>query len=100
MEWIALIALLSTAFGALALLIGPRLPGVALAHEIGERLVCAVRLTEDCTNEPGLRAANGAEVAALLRDHAPALLYEDKTSMLFADAKGAASDIAAQVEEL
>ena len=28
------------------------------------------------------------------------LFYEDKTSMLFSDAKGAASDIAAQVEEL
>ncbi|MGE5858532.1 MAG: NAD(P)(+) transhydrogenase (Re/Si-specific) subunit beta, partial [Solirubrobacterales bacterium] len=28
------------------------------------------------------------------------LFYEDKTSMLFSDAKGAASEIAAQVEEL
>ena len=28
------------------------------------------------------------------------LFYEDKTSMLFSDAKGAASDIAAQLEEL
>jgi NAD(P) transhydrogenase subunit beta len=28
------------------------------------------------------------------------LFYKDSTSMLFSDAKGAASDIAAQVEEL
>jgi NAD(P) transhydrogenase subunit beta len=28
------------------------------------------------------------------------LFYEDKTSMLFSDAKGAASEIASQVEEL
>ena len=71
-EWIALIALVSAALGALAWLVGLRLPGIVLAHEIAERIVCAVRLTEDCRNEPLLRAANGAEVAALLRGHAPA----------------------------
>ena len=99
MEWIALIALLSTAFGALALLVGLRLPRVALAHEIGERLVCAVRLTEDCTNEPGLRAANGAEVAALLRDHAPALVYEDGMRTLPVDFRTCRLDACAEGPE-
>jgi hypothetical protein len=95
-EWIALIALVSTALGALAWLVGLRLPGIALGYEIGERLICAVRLTEDCTNEPGLRAANGAEVAALLRDHAPVLLYENGMRTLPVDFRACRSDACAE----
>jgi hypothetical protein len=72
--------------------VGLRLPRIALANEIGERLICAVRLTEDCAKEPGLRAANGAEVAALLRDHAPALLYEDGMRTLPVDFRACRSD--------
>ncbi len=75
---------------------GLRLPGIVLAHEIAERLVCAVRLTEDCRNEPLLRAANGAEVAALLRDHAPALLYEDGMTALPVDFRECRSDSCAE----
>ena len=67
-----------------------------LAHEIGERLVCAVRLTEDCRNEPLLRAANGAEVAALLRDDAPELLYEDAMTALPVDFRKCRSDSCAE----
>ena len=81
---------------ALAWVVGLRLPGIALASEIGERLVCAVRLTEDCANEPGLRAANGSEVAALLRDHAPALLYEDGMRTLPVDFRACRSDACAE----
>src|SRR5262245_24108839 len=84
-EWIALILLVSTALAALAWLVGLRLPGMALAHSIAERMVCAVRLTEDCRNEPALRAAHGPELAALLRAHAPALLYEDGMTALPVD---------------
>ena len=51
-EWIALIALVSAALGALGSVMGLRFGGMALADEIGERIVCAVRLTEDCRNEP------------------------------------------------
>ena len=80
-------------------MVGLRLPGIALANEIGERLICAVRLTEDCANEPGLRAANGAEVAALLRDHAPALLYEDGMRTLPVDFRSCRSDACADVAE-
>jgi hypothetical protein len=76
----------------LAWLVGLRLPGVLLAHDLAERLVCAVRLTEDCSNEPLLRAANGDEVAALLRDHAPALLYEDGMRTLPVDFRSCRAD--------
>jgi hypothetical protein len=84
------------ALGALAWLIGMRLPGIVLAHEIGERLICAVRLTEDCANEPALRAANGDEVAALLREHAPAFLYEDGMRTLPVDFRDCRVDSCAE----
>jgi hypothetical protein len=84
------------ALGAFAWLVGLRLPAIVLAHAIAERLVCAVRLTEDCANEPALRAANGDEVAALLRDHAPALLYEDGMRTLPVDFRSCRSDACAE----
>jgi hypothetical protein len=89
---VALVGLVSIALTALAWLVGPPLPGTALAHEIAERMVCAVRLTEDCRNEPALRAANGDEVAALLRDHAPALLYERGMTALPVDFRSCRAD--------
>jgi hypothetical protein len=94
-EWIALIALVSTMLGALAWLVGLRLPGILLAREIGERIICAVRLTEDCGNERALRAAHGAELAALLRAHAPALLYEEGMTTLPVDFRTCRSDACA-----
>jgi hypothetical protein len=84
------------ALGALAWLVGLRLPAIALADELGERLVCAVRLSEDCANEPALRAANGPELAALLRHHAPALLYEDGMTALPVDFRTCRSDPCAE----
>jgi hypothetical protein len=95
-EWIALIALVSLALGALGWLVGLRVPGVVLAHELAERMVCGVRLTEDCRNEPRLRAANGDELAALLRDHAPALLYEQGMRALPVDFRSCRSDACAE----
>ena len=89
---------MSLTLAALSWLVGLRLPGVLLAHEIAERIVCAVRLTEDCRNEPALRAANGAEVAALLRDHAPALLYEDGMTALPVDFRKCRADGCAERE--
>ena len=95
MEWVALIALVSMALGALGWLVGLRLPGLALGHEVAERIVCAVRLTEDCRDEPRLRAAHGAELAAALRDHAPALLYENGMKTLPVDFRSCRSDACA-----
>jgi hypothetical protein len=76
-------------------LVGLRVPGIALVHAIGERIVCAVRLTEDCRDEPKLRAANGAELAALLRAHAPALLYEEGMRTLPVDFRECRADACA-----
>ena len=56
---------------------------------------------------PIIEVDHAKEVIVIKRSLSPGfagidndLFYEDKTSMLFSDAKGAASDIAAQVEEL
>jgi hypothetical protein len=74
-EWIALIALVSMALGALAWLVGLRLPGMALAYEIGERIVCAVKLSYGCRSDPRLASAYG-ELATEVRDNAPRIVYE------------------------
>jgi hypothetical protein len=58
-------------------------------------MICAVRLTEDCRNEPALRAAHGADLAAVLRAHAPALLYEEGTTALPVDFRRCRSDACA-----
>jgi hypothetical protein len=75
----------SLALAALASVAGTGIPALFLAKSIAERMVCAVRLTEDCGFAPELKAANGAEVAALLQAHAPALLYEDGMTALPVD---------------
>jgi hypothetical protein len=63
------------ALGALAWLVGLRLPGMALAYEIGERIVCAVKLSYGCRSDPALAAAYG-DLASEVRDNAPRIVYE------------------------
>jgi hypothetical protein len=63
------------ALGALAWLVGLRLPGMALAYEIGERIVCAVRLSYGCRSDPELAVVYG-ELASEVRDNAPRIVYE------------------------
>ncbi len=63
------------ALGALAWLAGLRLPGMALAHAIGERIVCAVRLTYGCRSDPQLASRYG-ELAETVRENAPRIVYE------------------------
>jgi hypothetical protein len=67
---------------ALAWGAGARIPGWLLAKAVAERIVCAVRLSEDCADEPELEAAHGSELAATLRAHAPTLLYEEGMTAL------------------
>ncbi|MGA8218733.1 MAG: hypothetical protein WB771_09215 [Solirubrobacterales bacterium] len=54
---------------------GLRLPGMALAYEIGERIVCAVKLSYGCRSDPELAGAYG-ELASQVRDNAPKIVYE------------------------
>jgi hypothetical protein len=76
-EWIALIALISLALGAIAWQAGVRLPGAALARAIGERIVCAVRLAHGCRSDPALLGGYGPELAETVRAQAPRIAYEN-----------------------
>ncbi len=48
---------------------------MALAVEIGERIVCAVKLSYGCRSDPQLVGPYG-ELAAKVRDNAPRIVYE------------------------
>jgi hypothetical protein len=78
------------ALGALAWLVGLRLPGMALAYEIGERIVCAVKLSYGCRSDPELAVAYG-ELASEVRDNAPRIVYERGMNALPVDFRGCRS---------
>lgn len=84
-EWVGLLALVALLLVAVLHASGARLPGTTLADAIAERLVCAVRLSEDCRREPELIASYGDDTAALLRAHAPTIRFEDGMSALPVD---------------
>src|SRR5262249_44570925 len=48
---------------------------MGLAHEVGERIICAVRLSYGCRSDPQLAEAYG-DLATEVREDAPRLLYE------------------------
>jgi hypothetical protein len=75
-EWVGLVLAAALVLGAVAASVGARVPGGSLARAIAERVVCAARLSDACEGEPELERAYGAEVAALVREHAPRLRYE------------------------
>ena len=95
-EWIGLLLLAGLLLGALLASLGSLSASLSVPSAILERLVCAVRLTEDCRNEPALRDAYGPEVAALVRAHAPALLYEDGMRALPVDYRSCRRDACAE----
>jgi hypothetical protein len=73
------------ALGALGWVAGPRLPGVAIADSIAERMICAVRLSHGCRADPELLGPYGAEVAEQVRGQAPRISYERGMSALPVD---------------
>ena len=80
-EWVALLGVLALLFtGMLAL--GMRVPGAALAHSIASRILCAAAFADHCGDEPLLIAAYGSEVGELVREHMPALLFEQGSRAL------------------
>ena len=63
------------ALAALAWFAGLRLPGMALADEVSERIICAVRLSYGCRSDPQLAGPYG-ELASKVRENAPRIVYE------------------------
>ena len=76
-EWVGLLFLALLVVAAVLVTVGWNTVRASLRNAVLQNLICAVRLTEDCREEPQLRDDYGHELAALVRAHAPALLYED-----------------------
>lgn len=75
MEWVGVVAVVALLLAALVAA-GVRVPGAGLAKAIGSRLLCAAAFAERCGDEPVLIATYGSEVGRLVREHMPAILFE------------------------
>lgn len=83
-EWVGLVAVVSLLVAGL-LAAGVRVPGAELARAVASRLVCAAALADHCGDEPVLIAAYGSEVGGLVREHMPAILFEQGSQALPVD---------------
>ncbi len=95
MEWVALVALVAMALGALLWATGLAGTALALPSAVAERIVCAARLSAECRSDPKLAEAYGADVSRLLGAHAPTVLYEDGMTALPVDYRRCRSDACA-----
>jgi hypothetical protein len=75
-EWLGLILLVLLVVLAIAGLAGLRVAGLSLAQAVVSKIACAIELSDSCETESDLVSAYGLEVASLVGDHAPELLYE------------------------
>jgi hypothetical protein len=91
-EWVGLVLAAALALGAVAASAGAGVPGGSLARAIAERVVCAARFSDACEGEPELERAYSAEVAALVREHAPRLRYERGMEALPVDYRSCRED--------
>jgi hypothetical protein len=74
-EWVALLLITALVFTALVAA-GVRVPGSSLARAVASRILCAAALADSCGDEPGLIAAYGSEVGAIVREDMPSLVFE------------------------
>ena len=100
MEWVALVGLLSIAFGTLGAVAGLRVPGMALGRAVAERMVCAARLVHGCRADPELVGPYGAQFAELVRANAPRITYERGMTALPVDFRRCRSPACADEDEL
>jgi uncharacterized membrane protein len=99
-EWIALVLLVSLLAAVLGAAVGIGLAGAEVARAIASRLVCAVGLAGSCDAETTrLTNAYGDELAALVSDHAPTILYEPGMRALPVDYRRCREDACAEGPE-
>ena len=84
-EWIALVLVVALLLLGLVAGTAARLPASGLARAITARLLCAVRLFDSCAEDAELIVAYGPALAALMHEHAPAIVYEDEMTALPVD---------------
>jgi hypothetical protein len=70
------VLLVSVLAAGLLAILAPLPIGVPLARALAVRLICAVNLSDGCGSRPALVDAYGPDLAAAVRDHAPAIVYE------------------------
>lgn len=75
-EWLGLVLLVSVLAMSLLAILAPLPIGLSLARALASRLICAVNLTDSCGGRPALVDAYGPDLAAAVREHAPAIVYE------------------------
>jgi hypothetical protein len=94
-EWVGLILLVSLLMASMAAL-GLRIPGVAIAGAIGERIVCAAGLGSSCGwAATPLASAYGEELAQMVASSVPELRYEKGMSSLPVDFRRCRQDACA-----
>ena len=99
-EWIALVVLVSVLVLGLGAAVGIGVPGTELARALASRLICAVGLSSDCAPERRrLAAAYGEELAGLVTEHAPTVLYEPGMRALPVDYRRCRKDDCAEGAE-
>jgi hypothetical protein len=101
-EWVALVLLVSLALSFLGALAGLGLPGAALARAITDKLVCATGLGDGCPgggDPSALARTYGEDVAALVSEHAPMILYEPGMRALPVDYRRCREDACADGPE-
>ena len=74
-EWVGLLAVVALLLVGL-IAAGARVPGAALARELGSKLLCAAALADGCGDEPALISAYGTEVGGLVREQMPSIAFE------------------------
>lgn len=76
MEWVALVFVVALAVAAIAAVALRPAAATEFARTLAAKVVCAIRLDDPCGEAPELTAEYGAELASIVREHAPNLLYE------------------------
>lgn len=74
-EWVGTLGVVALLLVGLVVA-GVRVPGAVLARAVAAKVLCAAALADGCGDEPGLIAAYGSEVGALVRERMPMLLFE------------------------
>ena len=84
-EWIGLVTLVAAVLLAVLAFGLPGFPGAGVARAIAASIECAIRVSEGCGPTDELAAAYGADMAAMVRDNAPRLIYEPDSTALPVD---------------
>ena len=96
-EWIALVLLVAMLALALSAAVGIGVPGAALAEAVASRLACAAGLSGSCDPQQSrLADAYGEEVAAMVAQAAPTILYEPGMKALPVDYRRCREDACAE----